>query len=91
MATDANPGSSPLLSLRLAMNMACTLFGLTVREAWIGATVHAAAALGLADRGRVAQGLRADLALWNAETPAQVIQWMGRGPLWRRMIGGRWC
>jgi imidazolonepropionase len=91
VATDANPGTSPLLSLRLAMNMACTLFGLTVREAWMGATAHAAAALGLADRGRVAQGLRADLAVWDADSPAQVIQWMGRGPLWRRMIGGQWC
>ncbi len=91
VATDANPGTSPLLSLRLAMNLACTLFGLTVREAWAGATAHAAAALGLKDRGRVALGLRADLAVWDAETPAQVIQWMGRAPLRRRMIGGEWC
>ena len=91
VATDANPGTSPLLSLRLAMNLACTLFGLTVREAWLGATAHAAAALGLKDRGRVAEGLRADLAVWDAGTPAQVIQWMGRAPLRRRMIGGDWC
>jgi imidazolonepropionase len=91
VATDANPGSSPLLSLRLAMNLACTLFGLTVREAWEGATVHAAAALGLKDRGQVAPGLRADLAVWDAESPAQVIQWMGAAPLYARMIGGAWC
>jgi imidazolonepropionase len=91
VATDANPGTSPLLSLRLAMNLACTLFGLTVREAWLGATAHAAAALGLKDRGRIAPALRADLAIWDAETPAQAIQWMGRAPLRRRMIGGEWC
>lgn len=91
VATDCNPGSSPLLSLRLAMNMACTLMGLTVREAWEGATVHAARALGLTDRGAIAPGLRADLAVWDAESPAEVIQWMGGSPLHARIIGGEWC
>jgi imidazolonepropionase len=91
VATDANPGSSPLLSLRLALNMACTLLGLTVREAWEGATVHAAAALGLGDRGQVAPGLRADLAVWDAGSPAEVIQWLGGSPLHARIIGGQWC
>lgn len=90
-ATDANPGSSPLLSLRLAMNLACTLWGLTVREAWAGATLHAAAALGLPDRGTLAPGMRADLAIWDAESPAQVIQWMGGAPLHARLHGGQWC
>jgi imidazolonepropionase len=65
VATDLNPGTSPLLSLRLAMGMACTLFRLTPEEALRGATVHAARALGLEDRGRLIPGLRADLAIWN--------------------------
>ncbi len=91
VATDCNPGSSPLASLRLAMNMACTLFGLTVREAWEGVTVHAARALGLADRGAIAPGLRADLAVWDAESPAELIYRMGERRLHARMVGGEWC
>jgi imidazolonepropionase len=91
VATDLNPGSSPLCSPLLAMHMACTLFGLTVAEAWLGATAHAARALGLADRGRVAPGLRADLAVWDAATPAEAIHRLGARPLHARLIGGRWC
>ncbi len=91
VATDCNPGSSPLASLRLAMNMACTLFGLTVREAWEGVTVHAARALGLGDRGAVVPGLRADLAVWDAASPAELIYRMGERRLHARMIGGEWC
>jgi imidazolonepropionase len=79
VATDLNPGTSPLLSLRLAMNMACTLFRLTPVEALRGATVHAARALGLADRGQLRAGQRADLALWDVQHPAELAYWIG-GP-----------
>jgi imidazolonepropionase len=91
VATDCNPGSSPLSSLLLAMNMACTLFGLTVQESWLGATRHAARALGLPDRGRIAPGLWADLAVWDAESPAELITRMGQRPLHARIHGGHWC
>jgi imidazolonepropionase len=91
VATDCNPGSSPLSSLLLAMNMACTLWGLTVAEAWEGVTAHAAHALGLADRGRIAPGLRTDLAVWDAETPAELVYRLGARPLHARIHGGHWC
>jgi imidazolonepropionase len=82
VATDANPGSSPLLSLLLALNMACTLFGLTPEEALAGATVNAARALGLAeDRGTLEVGKRADLALWRINRPAELCCWLGANPL----------
>ncbi len=82
VATDANPGSSPLLSLLLALNMACTLFGLTPEEALAGATVNAARALGLAeDRGTLEAGRRADLALWRISRPAELCYWLGLNPL----------
>lgn len=77
VATDLNPGTSPLLSLRLAMNMACTLFRLTPEEALRGTTVNAAKALGLADRGRLAPGMRADFVIWNAGKPADLCYWIG--------------
>jgi imidazolonepropionase len=77
VATDFNPGSSPLGSLLLAMNMACTQFGLTPAEALAGATRCAAQALGLGhDRGQLAVGLRADLALWDIESPAELSYWI---------------
>ena len=88
VATDMNPGSSPMASILLAMNMACTLFRLTPAEALAGATVHAARALGLADRGSLARGLRADLAVWNCETPAELAYRIGFNPLHARIIGG---
>jgi imidazolonepropionase len=91
VATDCNPGSSPLCSLLLAMNMACTLFGLTVAEAFAGTTVHAARALGLSDRGRIAPGLRADLCIWDAGTPAELCCRMGFNPLHARILGGLLC
>ncbi len=91
IATDCNPGTSPLSSIFLAMNMACTLFRLTVREAWEGATVNAAKALGLTDRGTVTPGMRADLAVWDAETPAELIYRMGERRLHARIHGGQWC
>ncbi|MCK7595637.1 imidazolonepropionase [Pseudomarimonas salicorniae] len=89
VATDLNPGTSPLASLRTAMNMACVLFRLTPEEALRGATVHAARALGLSDRGRIAPGQRADLVLWQAEQPAELAYWTaGAAPL-RVIAGGR--
>ena len=69
IATDHNPGSSPTLSLLLMLNMACTLFRLTPEEALRGVTVNAARALGLADRGMLAAGQRADFALWDVRAP----------------------
>ena len=77
IATDLNPGTSPLLSLRLAMNMACTLFRMTPEEALRGATVNAARALGLADRGTLETGRRADFVVWNARQPAELCYWIG--------------
>jgi imidazolonepropionase len=88
VATDVNPGSSPLASLTLAMNMACTLFRMTPEEALLGTTVHAARALGLADRGRIAPGLRADLCLWQADHPAELAYRIGSTPLHTRIFGG---
>jgi imidazolonepropionase len=91
VATDCNPGSSPLSSPLLAMNMACTLFRLTVREAWEGMTRQAARALGLADRGVIAPGMRADLAIWDAGSPAELVYRLGARPLHARIHGGQWC
>jgi len=89
VASDLNPGTSPVLSLRHAMNMACTLFRLTPEEALRGATVHAARALGLADRGMLAADQRADFVIWDVEHPAELCYWIG-GALARRMyVGGR--
>ena len=89
VATDCNPGTAPMTSLCLAMNMACTLFRLTPQEALLGATAHAARALGLTDRGRIAPGLRADLAVWEAGHPAELSYRIGATPLHSRIIGGR--
>ena len=89
VATDCNPGSSPMTSLPLAMNMACTLFRLTPEEALAGATVHAAQALGLTDCGRIAPGCRADLAVWEAAHPAELAYRIGATPLHARIFGGR--
>ena len=89
VATDCNPGTSPLQSLRLAMSLACTHFRLTPEEARRGTTVNGARALGLADRGRLQPGLRADLVLWNAEQPAELAYWLGGGLRAASWIGGR--
>jgi imidazolonepropionase len=89
VATDCNPGTSPLASLTTAMNLACTLFRLAPAEALAGATRHAARALGLADRGVLATGLRADLALWNADHPAELSARLGPSPLATRFFAGR--
>jgi len=89
IATDCNPGSSPLSSLRLAMSMGCTLFGLTPDEALAGATRHAAAALGLsADCGEIAAGKLADLAVWNTDHTDFLSYWIGGDLLRGRIIGG---
>lgn len=88
VATDMNPGSSPIASLPLAMNMACTLFRLTPEEALSGATVHAAAALALRDRGRIAPDQRADLCIWEARHPAELAYRIGATPLHSRIFGG---
>jgi len=77
IASDLNPGTSPLLSLRLAMSMACTLFRLTPEESLRGATVHAARALGLDDRGTLEAGKRADFVVWEIERPADLCYWIG--------------
>jgi imidazolonepropionase len=85
VATDCNPGSSPMTSPLMAMNMAATLFGLTVSECLRGMTVNAAHALGLqAQIGVLAAGRRADLAIWSIEKPAELVYWIGENALWRR-------
>lgn len=88
LATDCNPGTSPLTSPLLAMNMAATCFRLTVAECLRGFTVNGALALGLADRGVLAAGRRADLAIWNVPDPAELVQQMGFNPLWKRLQSG---
>ncbi len=81
VATDCNPGSSPLTSMLLAMNMACTLFRLTPEEALAGATCHAARALGMADsHGTLEAGKAADFAIWNAASAAELAYAMGANP-----------
>ncbi len=88
VSTDCNPGSSPMTSLLLAMNMACTLFRLTPMEALQATTTHAARALALSDRGRIAPGLRADLAVWDATHPAELSYRIGTTPLFKRIFKG---
>ena len=89
LATDCNPGSSPLTSLLLTMNMGCTLFRMTPLEALRGVTVNAARALGLRDCGTIAVGQRADFAIWNVEHPAELSYRIGFNPLHQRIFGGR--
>jgi imidazolonepropionase len=87
VSTDMNPGSSPLSSLLMAMNMACTLFRMTPEEALAGVTVHAARALGLARHGSLAKGQVANFAVWNAAHPAELAYRIGFNPLHERIIG----
>jgi len=92
VATDCNPGTSPLLNPQLAMNMACTLFGLTPEEALAGMTVNAAQALGIDDQvGTLAPGKVADLVAWQIEEPAELGYWMGLPGPERRMLAGADC
>ena len=88
LATDCNPGSSPLMSMLLTMNMACTLFRLTPEEALAAVTRHAAWALGLKDTGMIAAGQRADLAVWDVTHPAELSYRIGFNPLHTRFFGG---
>ncbi|MFL6619301.1 MAG: imidazolonepropionase [Povalibacter sp.] len=89
VSSDCNPGTSPLVSLHLAMNMACVLFGLSPQEAWLGVTCHASRALGLAhDRGMLRVGMRADLAIWNVIHPAQVCATFGTQTPLERIVAG---
>ena len=90
ISTDCNPGTSPLTSLLLAMNMGCTLFYLTPEEVLAGATVHAAQALGLAKKGKIEVGYDADLALWDIARPADLAYQMGLNPIAGIMVQGKW-
>ncbi|WP_243403664.1 imidazolonepropionase [Shimia abyssi] len=89
LATDSNPGSSPLTSLLLTMNMGCTLFRMTPEEALAGVTKNAAKALGLSDCGSLAAGMRADLAVWDVDHPAELSYRIGFNSLFTRFFGGR--
>ena len=89
LATDCNPGSSPLSSLLLSMNMGCTLFRMTPEEALEGVTRNAARALGLKDRGQLAVGQRADMAVWDVKRPAELAYRIGFNPLYKRIYGGQ--
>ena len=89
IATDANPGTSPALSLRLMMNMSCTLFGLTPEEALAGTTIHAAKALGLAEsHGELAVGKLADFVCWDVESPGELSYWLGGNLMKSRIKSG---
>jgi imidazolonepropionase len=90
VATDCNPGTSPLLSLLTAMSMAAVQFGLTVEETLAAVTREAAYALGLhKEVGTLEVGKRADMAIWNVERPAELIYWMGRNRLHARVWRGQ--
>jgi imidazolonepropionase len=89
LATDCNPGTSPLTSVLLALNLAATAFRLTVDECIIGVTRAAAAALGLDDRGTLEAGKLCDLALWSIERPAELVYRMGFNPLHARVWRGQ--
>ncbi|WP_435370685.1 imidazolonepropionase [Falsiruegeria litorea] len=88
LATDCNPGSSPLTSLLLTMNMGCTLFRMTPEEALAGVTRNAARALGVSDAGQIAPGFRADLAIWDVKTPGELAYRIGFNPLHSRIYEG---
>jgi len=90
LATDSNPGTSPLTSILLTMNMGATLFRMTPAECLRGVTRNAARALGLADRGVIAPGARADLAIWDIRHPAELSYRIGFNPLHARIFGGKY-
>jgi imidazolonepropionase len=90
IATDCNPGSAPVLSLLLMLNMACTLFRLTPAEALAGVTHNAAKALGLEDRlGSLEVGKRADFAIWDVNHPGELCYWVGGNPCVSVVRGGK--
>jgi imidazolonepropionase len=89
VATDCNPGTSPLLSMPEAMALASRLFSLTPEECLAGATREAARALGLLkDRGTIEKGKRADLAIWDIDHPRELSYWMGRNSLRQLLVEG---
>ena len=89
LATDCNPGSSPLASLILTMNMGCSLFRLTPEEALMGTTKNAALALGMNSVGVVKAGYKADLAIWNISHPRELAYKIGFNPIYKRVFGGK--
>ncbi|MBD3836204.1 imidazolonepropionase [Brevundimonas sp.] len=88
VATDCNPGTSPVASMTAVINLACVQFRLTPEEALAGATRNAARALGLSDVGVIAQGMGADLAAWDVARPAELAYWLGKPLLHRRWLNG---
>ena len=89
VATDCNPGTSPVLSPTLMLTMACTLFRLTPEEALAGMTVHAAKALGLEKEiGTIAAGKAADLCVWRVGRPAELAYWIGHPGPEKRIVAG---
>jgi imidazolonepropionase len=91
VATDCNPGTSPVASMTAAINLACVQFRLTPEEALAGATRIAARALGLEDGvGTLEAGKAADIAVWDIERPAELAYWLGKPLLARRMVAGVW-
>ncbi|MBM3362372.1 MAG: imidazolonepropionase [Betaproteobacteria bacterium] len=91
LASDCNPGSSPCTSLLIMLSMGCTLFRLTPEEALLGVTRHAARALGLADRGVLAAGRRADLVLWRIDHPVELCYHIGHRPDLQVIQAGLWA
>jgi len=90
LATDANPGSSPVFSILSAMNMGCLHFGLTPEEAFVGVTKNAACALGLDDQiGTLQVGKLADFAIWDLEHPRELAYWIGLNPCKEVVVGGK--
>ncbi|WBA12826.1 imidazolonepropionase [Salinivibrio kushneri] len=90
LATDFNPGTSPIASLTLMMNMASTFFKLTPKENLYGVTRHAAQAMGLDNKGQIAVGFDADFAVWHCQSPAELSYMVGTAPLAGRIVGGTW-
>lgn len=88
VATDANPGSSPIFMPTLMLNLACTLFRMTPQEALAGMTANGAAALGLKGQGQIHEGAVADLCIWDIETPAELAYAVQPGRLWQRLYQG---
>jgi imidazolonepropionase len=89
LASDCNPGTSPVASLTAVLNLGCVLFGLTPAEALAALTRNAARALGLADRGELRTGLRCDLALWDVAAPGELCYWLGRSVCAGTVVGGK--
>lgn len=88
IATDCNPGSSPMTSLLLAMNMASTFFSLTPQMSIKGVTSNAAKALGIDNIGKICEGMKADLVIWNIEHPSELSYRIGVNPIFKRIFGG---